>query len=50
MTHYSGDVESVRSQEMRQGLRSPRNRGKNFPKMIAVDIVAITTGEAFQRI
>ncbi|MEP6605085.1 MAG: hypothetical protein ABJA60_03090 [Nitrosospira sp.] len=47
MTHYSGDVESVRSQEMRQGLRSPINRGKNFPHMIAVAIVAITTGKAF---
>lgn len=47
MAHNSGDVEVVRTQEMRQGLRSPINRGKNFPHTIAVAIVAITTGKAF---
>ena len=47
MANNSGDAVIVRTQNTRQGLRSPIHRGKNFPHTIAVAIVAITTGKAF---
>lgn len=47
MTYQTGDAGVVRTQNARQGLLSPLNRGRNFPHDIAVAIVAITTGSAF---
>ena len=47
MTNQTGDAGVVRTQNARQGLLSPLNRGRNFPHDIAVAIVAITTGSAF---